>query len=365
MEKYGGLPGIDTESQDIFETSDIESEAELEHEPEPTEIEALVTDPQAIRNRYANDVIDGLSGVDFLGSITNPVLGSTGYAVRRVDETRDQKLARIARELQELADPEKVPEPAKLAHIGAAASTSGPIDPEKLVALLETAVSSNNPSNPYQSQLNELFAKVDAKINEKPVAGKAIVANSPSETLELESRINSLEQQVGEVAPGSIQNLLNDLARKIKIIHNPDYPIDRVRKEVTQLAEETEKLASDRKLLEVSELLHTKEQEPSEKKIDELYRVLPEFEQSNKSIPQIIKRLKSLNTVHADIAHSIQLVGDLDRTLADMDEEIQSWNESIDVLNGNLKAYSKNFEENKTVMENKIEELSKRLGKVE
>lgn len=76
----------------------------------------------------------------------------------------------------------------------------------------------------------------------------------------------------------------------------------------------------------------------------------------------LITRLKALHLVHGDVANVVGVVSSLDETLDGIKSDIVSWDTSINTLNSNLKEYETNFESNKGVITNRLDELERRYG---
>ncbi|KAK6456946.1 Dynamitin-domain-containing protein [Scheffersomyces xylosifermentans] len=391
MEKYSDLPDIETNSQDVFETSDLESDLDLPHE----DVGKSETDNEEIdrgidintneaRSKFANSIIVGSGNEDFSGTVVVPVLGKSGYLVESVEETRKQKLTRIARELEEL----KVSEDSGKDEVNAPESTQI----KKLSDQLESVLSNDKVTdkvNLHGQQLKQLFEQVSRNVAntgtlQKSEEKREIV--NPSEVLSLEARIHDLEsllgadslqnlhRKPGKVNPydsvASIQTHLNDLSRKVNIVHNPEYHIELVSREIEALTTKMDELESKRKFQQIRESAIGKtdtkaNSTPFEKKIDELYKALPNFEKSNQVVPLILNRLKSLNTVHSDLATTTQTVGQLDRILGDLKEDFQNWDKSLNTVNENIDKYEVNFEENRASITRQIDELERKVMKLE
>lgn len=357
MEKYSGLPDIDHDSRDIFETSDVESEVEFI--PEEVKSEDIQTEelPTSARKRFTNDTIIGdINLVDFLGSLLNPVLGTRGYNVQQADENIDQKLARIARELEE---------------IRLIQQTEAKGDPthEKTTQLVDllAGVESGTQYDLYTGKLDEILKQqyLEYPTTPEPIHGE--LANT-LQVLELESRIDNLESLLGtdpiDLHTGAnILTKLNDLKRRINIINNPEYAIDKIKKKVANLNEEAERVISTRRLYDVETATDLSDGFEDSSMVKDLFDRLPVFDNTNTIVPSVIRRLKSLNSVHSDMANCVSVVNSLDGLLKAMDQDISKWDSSINGLHSNIVEYEKNFEVNRKLMEEKIEDLTKKVDK--
>lgn len=368
-DKYTGLPGIDIESAEVFETSDIDSDVDIDAytdvdaSEKNADIEEPEIDSSEARSRFSNDVLVGdINMVDFLGSITNPSLTRTGYQVNQVDETVDQRLSRIARELEEI----------KILQLNDSSNTKMS-DCDKLVQTLECLakeplLSLVNDLNQYNHRIKQVFDEASARLETTGTDGPKTLQKpslvDTSQVLALESRLNAIESVLGpdgttniqsqaESKP-TIQNWLNELTRKLNVVHNPEYQLDTVKKEVALLTKQIETLASHKRFLDLSHLAPTNPPPQPDSshnqinsKIEDLHEKLPFFNHINATVPLIVTRLKSLHTVHADLANTVQTVHELDLILNDIKSDMKKWNDSIDVVNANIDDHDKQYQSNK------------------
>lgn len=298
-------------------------------------------------------------------------------------------MARIARELEELKqegenDVEKI--------------FSENVDglQTQLQEVLEKTVSGSNSKirqlDVYSQRINHLFEAISSNIIKGEVYEKSAPQNeasfqksststSPSEILSLENRINELEKLIGvdmvqslsskpTGTTASLQSYVNDLSRKINIVHNPEYHIAAVKLEVELLIAKMDELETKRRIAEIRETTLGKPQQsisestPLQKKIDDLYKNLPEFERANKLVPSVISRLKSLSVVHSDLAGCTQTVGELDSILGDLRDDMKRWDDSLNDVNAKIDNYETIFGENRKVVTAQIEELESKIDKV-
>lgn len=383
-DKYTGLPGIDIESAEVFETSDIDSDVDIDAytdvdaSEKNADIEEPEIDSSEARSRFSNDVLVGdINMVDFLGSITNSSLTRTGYQVNQVDETVDQRLSRIARELEEI----------KILQLNDSSNTKTS-DCDKLVQTLESLakeplLSPVNDLNQYNHRIKQVFDEASARLETTGTDGLKTLQKPPlvdtSQVLALESRLNAIESVLGpdgttniqsqaESKP-TIQNWLNELTRKLNVVHNPEYQLDTVKKEVALLTKQIETLASHKRFLDLSHLAPTNpppQPDSSHKqinsKIEDLHEKLPFFNHVNATVPLIVTRLKSLHTVHADLANTVQTVHELDLILNDIKSDMKKWNDSIDVVNANIDDHDKQYQSNKEHINLLLKDLNDKVS---
>lgn len=382
-DKYTGLPGIDIESAEVFETSDIDNDLDIDAytgvdaSEKNSDIEESEIDSGEARSRFSNDILVGdINMVDFLGSITNPSLTRTGYQVNQVDETVDQRLSRIARELEEI----------KILQLNDSLNTNTS-ECDKLVKTLESLakeplLSPVNDLNQYNHRIKQVFDEASARLETAGSGGSKTPQKPPlvdtSQVLTLESRLNAIESVLGsdgatnvslaESKP-TIQNWLNELTRKLNVVHNPEYQLDAVKQEVGLLTKQIETLAAHKKFLDLSQLVPANPPPQLESghnqinsKIEDLHEKLPFFNHVNATVPLIVTRLKTLHTVHADLANTVQTVHELDLILNDIKSDMKKWNDSIDVVNANIDNHDKQFQSNKEHINLLFEDLNDKVS---
>lgn len=382
-DKYTGLPGIDIESAEVFETSDIDNDLDIDAytgvdtSEKNSDIEESEIDSGEARSRFSNDILVGdINMVDFLGSITNPSLTRTGYQVNQVDETVDQRLSRIARELEEI----------KILQLNDSSNTNTS-ECDKLVKTLESLakeplLSPVNDLNQYNHRIKQVFDEASARLETADSGGSKTPQKPPlvdtSQVLTLESRLNAIESVLGsdgatnislaESKP-TIQNWLNELTRKLNVVHNPEYQLDAVKQEVGLLTKQIETLAAHKKFLDLSQLVPANPPPQLDSghnqinsKIEDLHEKLPFFNHVNATVPLIVTRLKTLHTVHADLANTVQTVHELDLILNDIKSDMKKWNDSIDVVNANIDNHDKQFQSNKEHINLLFEDLNDKVS---
>lgn len=385
-DKYSSLPGISFESQTIFESSDVESDDEktIEKKLNVEEnsdyiVQETINFPTS-QERFTNDIIVGdIYLMNFLGKVSNAGLGNGGYSVKKVKETVEQKLARISRELEEIQLELKEMENQKVK-----------VKIDKLIQTLEAEEQKSGQKdgstlNYNAERIKTLFSHISQDI-EKPLD---LLQHSSSNTeyrkipqiLELDAKINTLEMLIGIEASQKVQlkysdvvesnnnlnNIIRDLKRKVNIVHNPEYNLSVIKDELEVVREQTEKVISDRKLLNISQPNDTvmfESENLQTNKIENLYEKLPEFEAANSRIPLLVNRLKSLHSVHSDLARSIEVIKSLDTVLSDMGQEITKWNESADTLNSKIDKYSENFASKKQEVAKLVSDLYARVDSI-
>lgn len=371
------LPDIHDETQEIYETSDVESsgtENEAPKQPfvQNEEIDNDAIDVTTAREKFLKNVLVGEVDVDFLGRVPGkqPIY-RLGYQILACDETYEQKLSRIRRELEEL----RLQDASVL-------NKNDPIELDKTLTKLEEAAKSQPVHQlgleaEYSDRIRVAFEQANQFLKQtalqKENSGATSAQKDISAILDLESRIHHLERMLGYEDVGlntvgsrhsvPISTILQETERKLKLVlHSP---------QLTKELEKLRHLSLDTKRR--SAFMHTKNEDSSddspgpeknndrEREIDAALEKIPEFNRLSSIVPSVISRLKTLQSVHSDMANAVQVVNDIDLSLTDIHSDMLRWNDSINLLNLKLTAREKTFDQNKKELIAKIDQLSSRL----
>ncbi|CAH6723777.1 nuclear migration protein Jnm1p [[Candida] jaroonii] len=314
----------------VYETSDIESEPDI-HVPtasdNPDIIEEEINTGEAFK-RFDNQFVQGK--INFNYSVDRS-LSDSGFKTQ-FKETKQNKLNRILRELHEL-DTEDEDE-----------------EVDKLIKLAEDLkLKKKNDLSGFKERIMKIFEGLETISHENIEAEKL---TDIDEVLELDKKISKLEGKLGDInATKSIDQMLNELNRKVDIIHNPEYKIDQVNESIKEILEKTEFINNYNEVNEGSLELFKND------KINELLTFLPNLQSFEKSSGLLIQRLKYLSEIHLKIGSSVEFIDNLDQSLNNMDNEINQWNESLNNINNKLDSYQEMFEKNKKDIDNWINQL--------
>lgn len=358
MNKYSDLPDIDNEGQEVFESSDVESEIELpietKHDPD---IEISSINVEESKELFARNEIIDTTSFDFLGNLSR----LNGYSVAQVEETTEEKLSRISRELEEIKLQDQT------------ASASQQVD--QLLTILSELKSENNTTTNKLLRSDQL--KIDSLFKHIESDTPAVASQNFNCLIDLENRLSVLESAVGGTeditTTTSIQLTINDLLRKISIIENPEYNFDKIRQEVDKLTKELEELDLKRKVLDIDIDIdndHDHNDDISkttttittttitkQDKIDELYEKLPQINKYNQVAPMLLTRLKTLNSIHQEMKNNIDLSNGIDQILNDVQLDLKNWDQTIIKLNDRINDYEDNFAKNSTIVQERISDL--------
>ena len=358
MNKYSDLPDIDNEGQEVFESSDVESEIELpietKHDPD---IEISSINVEESKELFARNEIIDTTSFDFLGNLSR----LNGYSVAQVEETTEEKLSRISRELEEI----------KLQYQTASASASASQQQvDQLLTILSELKSENNTTTNKLLRSDQL--KIDSLFKHIESDTPAVASQNFNRLIDLENRLSVLESAVGGTeditTTTSIQLTINDLLRKISIIENPEYNFDKIRQEVDKLTKELEELDLKRKVLDIDiDNDHDHNDDTSkttttttitkQDKIDELYEKLPQINKYNQVAPMLLTRFKTLNSIHQEMKNNIDLSNGIDQILNDVQLDLKNWDQTIIKLNDRINDYEDNFAKNSTIVQERISDL--------
>lgn len=333
---------------EVFETSDVESETGPVQPEEANENIARdpLAPPQSAVSSYEKSTLsDELTLVDFLGSVALR-LASSGYNVERLRETKKQRIARIAQELEEL-------------------EKEGPNEVDLLIEKFGQLKAEKSTKLSADLVLGEVFTKIDKALKKTGGSGAA----EPNNVLDLERRIAELEDVIGsnEETPSSIRNIVNNTSRKVTVLYDHKDELATVKKEIQLLSKEMEVLATNRRMAQIASgskdapvLLVSFDQ-----KVSSFYDRLAEFERVNSTVPLIIARLRSLNVVHSESGHAVQCVVNLDKTLATLALDMKKWDESVEKIDKSVEEQGRVFEGNVAVFEKKMNDVMERIGQLE
>lgn len=374
--KYVNLPDIDTESPQVFESSAIDHEEVLSRLSSNLDNDSAIDSneirTEQAREKFSKVVIDE-DDINFSGD-TSHANANHGFTVRKVPETVEQKLARISRELEELRfetlnySPQ---EKDKCDNLSAWLSdlaqnpTNDTLDGQKF--------------NQHLARMNKVFDEVTSNIESMPLGPKKTVEKprlvDTLAVLKLEKRIYAIENRIGvkylrdcsfSHKGTTIRSHIAELSRMANLIYNPEYNLNLLAGKVAEINSEYESLLSKERLLEVVQTdvslgQTTRIDKGETAKIQELHQYMKEFEEINHTIPLILKRLKSLHSVHMDIASSVGTVGHINDILSDIKTDMIKWNQSLDNVQANVENSSKSFEASKEDISKSLKSLSDKV----
>lgn len=308
----------------MYETSDVDSESEAASgttaaTPTATTtadaniVEAPVDFLQSFA-RFNNEFVNGKVNFNY---VSDAPLNQNGYKVYK-DESNEQKLDRIAKELAEL-------------------KIEGSKD-TRIEEMLAIAEGKNLQSNVYLKQLEDIW-KVGEKLQleREFSSGNTNDKTEMDDIIELDKKIAILEAKFGSISV-PLQSTINDLERKINIINNPQYHVESVKKSITSLLESPEYAK-----LNNSGMLDTYKDD----KLQELVTHVSDIDQYIADSDRLVERLRALNSVHMSRIDSQTFVASFESLFTNMAAEITKWEASMVEIAGKLDENIANFNNNK------------------
>lgn len=341
---------------EVYETSDVELEpAEVPSQvlkQDNKDIEtAALSDPSTVSGTFERFVLtDEVTIPDFSGSLAASV---SGYSVRKSLESRPEKLARIAQELQDLTKELNGDEVEQL---------------EQMLASLETSKSS-------RLEILTQLAKKYGQGREEPSQEHVTSPEQPRlpsytpdpRVLEIEKKILQLETLVGSF---TLERLLHahvaELKRRLDILGDPQTELGPIRQEIQSTTSALDKLNSSRRMAHLNTSIgHSLDaaESPFERKIASLYSRLPDMENAMTVVPSILSRLRSLHEVHVALANLATLVSGLDSVMAEVNQDMVLWTTSLDKVSTALDDHEQVFEKNKELVEKRLLQLEAKYEK--
>jgi nuclear migration protein JNM1 len=215
-----------------------------------------------------------------------------------------------------------------------------------------------------------------------------------NKVVDFDVRLNLLEAAVGinslplpsqePTPPKAILPTLDTLDRQVSFLSSTTpVSLESMSKKIRQLTLEIERLNEARKSAKASlealkpdkgkshppitdegsrDSIHDPEQAS---KINALYGAIPTIESMAPILPSVLDRLRSLRLIHADAASASQSLAAVEKRQVEMAEEIRSWREGLEKVEGVMKDGETRMKENMAVVEGWVKEVEKRLQKLE
>lgn len=178
---------------------------------------------------------------------------------------------------------------------------------------------------------------------------------------------------------------LESLQRQVSVVSDSsDSFFDSTNRRVKQLTQDAEKLTEARKSAKAAlEALSDYESEYSGNnetknerapqgienpeqisKINALYGALPTIESLSPLLPSLLDRLRSLRLVHAEAANASESLAKAESRQHVMADEIRSWREGLEKVEGVLKQSEQTMSGNTSTVEGWVRELEERMQKL-
>ncbi|KAH9488513.1 Dynactin subunit 2 [Bulinus truncatus] len=394
--KYANLPGIDLNSPDVFETSDLpEAEQNLTTQPEELNSESVekiqINTDAAFKAFKGKSVATGKTDfsdsagksrtIGYFADWSEYEIAESGAKL----ETPQQKFQRLQHELRELAEEvTKIKENVKDTGSG---ETVSPVALGKQLEYLqhqladlhlekllgpEAHVDLTDPQGALKkrllTQLESIKPSTEAKKKDEAGGSKDSVVYElyyrPEQThfsknaklASLEERLERLENVVGKnfekmtVLTADTEN--KSLIGAVGTLNSKLSLLDATNTETVEAR-------LNAVLQKMQQIAEKKEKEPQadpekQKKISELYDIVKKWETTADILPQVVDRLISLNELHQQALQFSQALSYLDTTQQELKASITTHSDMQKLLQECL------AENNKTVQKN-VESIEKRL----
>ncbi|XP_076800584.1 dynactin subunit 2-like [Clavelina lepadiformis] len=374
--KYANLPGIDTESKDVYESGDLPEEDQHAAVEELNSTSVELVSSEGAFEKFSGKYVSGF-GKDFSGRIqSSKVTGydanQGGLAALGEKETVLQKFNRLKIEVADLVQEVK----------GISDSTKTGNSPADLVNQIESlqmqlADSSiaNLNKEPVEATANveklmaqlKLPSEKTAKITggqKSDGTGTYQLYLKPDQAQQKKLQVAELEQRLArlEKVLGSGTDKLN-----ILVSHSKDKTLKEAVREIEtklslfdseQLPQVDSRLqAILNKVNEINKAHKGSGDQASEvnQKISELYDLSRQWEGVRAALPQLIERLRALDTLHAKAS-------DFSSTLTHLENMQTQITSRLHTSNSTQKDLEEMFSNNIATIEANITQLNKRMA---
>lgn len=398
--KYANLPGIDLNSPDVFETSDLpEDDQALQKEPEELSsesVEKIGIDTQAALGKFKGKGLIA-TGLDFSDTIS--ANRRTGYDSTRTEyemleeggkiENPQQKFQRLQHEIRELAEEvHRIQENVK------GESTSEKMSPVGLSKQLEylqhqlndlhlekllgpdASVDLSDPQGALQKRLltqldsyqpKDVKAKTPTKQGAPATSGGDNCVNyelyyrpeqaqfsKNARMARLEERLERLEAAIGQnqdklgVLTADTDN--KSLVGAVAILNSKLTLLDQANLD----AVEARLHNVLHKLTQISEKKGATEDTEKQNKVAELYDLVKKWNSVSDSVPQVVDRLTGLKELHEQALQFSQALGYLDTAQQEITNSLQTHGDM-------LKQLQEMFKQNTEVVKNNCASIDARV----
>lgn len=389
--KYANLPGIDLNSPDVYETSDLpESEQNIAAEQEEAQNESIET-PQ-IDMAAAFDRFRGKPGkssgrrTGYEGFIDYEMVGEDGIKI----ESPQQKFMRLQHEIRELGEEvnrikENVKEEASAEKLSPVAIGKQleylqhqltDLHLEKLLGP-DASVDLSDPQGALQKRLLtqlESFKpgqkKASTPQSQEPVSSDTVryelfyrpeqaQFSKNAKVASLEERLDRLEAALGNTSQDKLGMLTADTDNKsvigaVSVINSKlsllePGNLEHVEVRLHSIIQKLDKIAEKKSSQEDSE---------KQNKISELYGIVKKWESIADVLPHVVDRLSALKDLHEQALQFSQALTYLDTTQQEINSSLKSHGDMLKQLEVQMK-------ENVAVIKNNCESLDSRIKAVQ
>jgi len=169
---------------------------------------------------------------------------------------------------------------------------------------------------------------------------------------DVEKRVSELENLLGKatqvqsvISSGGLIHNVDEMSEKLKLLTNPNQ-LESLQRKLKTIAQDMEALSEKAKA--------NPQQQPYEKKVDELFTLMSKWDVSAQQLPAIVSRMQSLKVLHEESASFHQSAVQLDTQQQEMKKLLKNNSELMSQL-------EKNFAGNVSVIQNNVTSLEKRF----
>lgn len=389
--KYASLPGIDLNSPDVYETSDLpESEQSIPAEQEEQQNENIER-PQ-IDMAAAFDRFRGKGGkttgrrAGYEGYVDYEMVGEDGVKI----ESPQQKFMRLQHEIRELG--EEVNRIKENVKDEASAEKLSPVAIGKQLEYLQHQLTdlhlekllgpdaSIDLSDPQGALQKRLVTQIESfKPGQKKASTPQSKDSTPSDSVRyelfyrpeqaqfsknakvasLEERLDRLEAALGNTSQDKLGMLTSDTDNKsvigaVSVINSKMSLLEPANLEHVEV-----RLHSVlQKLDKIAEKKSTQEDGEKQNKISELYEMVKKWESVTDVLPQVVDRLSALKDLHEQALQFSQALAYLDTTQQEINSSLKSHGDMLKQLEGQMK-------DNLAVIKTNCDSLDSRIKSIQ
>jgi nuclear migration protein JNM1 len=358
--KYSHLPDIDLSSKDVYEYEG--ARVETPSQPQFTESGSKEIDSSQLNPRQSTQVFESseidASESDFSGKIDEKL--PMAYKTRTT-ESLEARISRLNREIEEVnLEVER--------RGGKRQEDSAKAVKDLKDVLQKLSVSGDDKKLKFYTDLGTK--------SQKPLVAEtsSITATSSLGTFtSLEERLHSLETKLGIVGPEQTRPIipvLTYLRERINLLTASPATLDRAVNNLKTLTADTERLRKEVSLNVISvdpTIAATGDTNSSltaynhAHQINTIYNSIPLLKTVSEQIPLILRRLETLQTIHADASVVASTFRDFDATLKSLQQGIDQWRESLQTLETKIQEYQVKSDDNVKKVQDWVKELEDRL----
>lgn len=297
----------------------LPEEVNLDEEPISTEIDQSSSNIDQAKSVFETTVVD-TEPADFSFKIGEV---SSGYGIKRIKETVDQRLARLNREIEEL----------KLEDLSR---------PQQLtVSDLETtlrALTKNTTSRPKDSIEQVVKDTGNNVVTPSPVITNNAGTIDEDTLTAYDERLTRLETvYIGTREDTTTQPILRQikqLRQKLAILAMQPDSIATIEKNLAKVSEHVEHIRRASRA-DTTSL-------PVNQQIQALYKRLPVLDEYRARLPELLDRLQTLTQIHRDASVVSQTVKDLEHTIGNSEREFNEWKSVLENVQNSITEMQEN-----------------------